>query len=829
MQPWQIHKFGGSSLGTPGRLPQALARISEVATGEGRTLVVVSAVGDTTDWLIAATRRAAAGDAAGADAAVERAHAAAVDAARQVLEGAALTAFRDEAWAIMAPARRLVEGFGLVREVTPRALDEVLAVGERVSAALVSSALRARGIAAEAVDARDLVVTDGTPQSASVDLAETGGRVRAAAEGWRAIPVVTGFIGRSKAGHTTTLGRNGSDYTASILAHALGASQVTVWTDVPGVFTADPRLVNEAWPVRNLTWFEALELAHFGTRMFHARTVIPLIDLDRRQPTRLVIRSTTEPEAPGTVIDAAGHPGGARPTCVTSLEELALLHAESRRSALPSGFLARALEALEAAEVKVWMTNHTGLGVSASFVVPEGDGEVARTVLGALAEARDGEVVIGEGRAPVTLVTLVAERMGQQANVAGRFFAALGHIGVKVRAIAQGASERSIACVVDAEDTAAAVRTVHAAFNLAEAEVHLLLLGHGTVGGSLLAQLEVQGETLRREHGIRLKLVGLADSARSVFEPAGLAPGEALARLDPQGRRPEALLPELSRLSLPVLVDCTAAGSQELLYTQAFAYGVHVVAANKKPLTGTLASWRALRDAARQASRGWLYETTCGASLPVIETLKNLVRTGDTVERIDGSLSGTLAFLAGALMRGTPLSEAVATARERGLTEPHPRDDLSGLDVARKAVIRARELGAEVELSDVEVEPFIPAPWLEEADPERFVRQLAGLDADLSARVAAWRDAGLTLRYLASVTPVPSHPTQVRVRVGPVAVPADHPATSLRGEEAMVAFTTRRYRPYPLIVRGAGAGGDVTAAGVLADILRLAQDVRGRA
>jgi aspartokinase/homoserine dehydrogenase 1 len=814
---WQVFKFGGSSLGGAGRLERVCALI-ERAT-EPRVAVVVSALGESTDWLISATRNAANGDAGAAAAELDRVEALAHTAARDVLAGDARSTFEREVVALLSLVRRLVEGIGLVREVTPRSLDEVMSVGERISSVLVSAALQARGrCSALAVDARDFVVTDETAQNANVQVAETHARLTSLVPSWGTrVPIITGFLGRSRAGHTTTLGRNGSDYTASLVAQGLGAKHVTVWTDVPGVFTADPTLVSEAYPVTRLTWFEALELAHFGTRMFHARTVIPLLE----SGVTMTIRSTTEPERPGTQLDAHGHVDDDQPTCVTSLEQLSLLLAESRRSALPHGFVARALAALEEQGIRVWMANQTGLGVSSSFVVPQADAVRAREALVALGSA---DVVVGAPHGPVTLVTLVAERMGRRANVAGRFFAALGNVGIRVRAIAQGASERSISCVVDGADTAAAVRSVHAAFNFAETELHVLLLGHGTVGGKLLEQISAQTEALRRDHGVRLKLVGLADSRRTAFDEGGLDASRATSRLDTK-RSVDSLIAEMGRLSLPVLVDCTAASGMEATYARAFDAGLHVVAANKKPLTLPWNERQALLEHARRTSRGYLYETTCGASLPIIETLKNLVRTGDVVHAIEGSLSGTLAFLADQLMSGTPLSVAVTRAREKGLTEPHPRDDLSGLDVARKAVILARELGSPIELSQVAIEPFLPPEWLREDDPDAFVRGLEQHDREFSERIERYRSAGLTLRYLAQVE---RREDGVHVKVGPVAIDAKHPAASLRGEEAMVAFTTRRYREYPLIVRGAGAGGDVTAAGVLADILRLAANVRGR-
>jgi len=369
---------------------------------------------------------------------------------------------------------------------------------------------------------------------------------------------------------------------------------------------------------------------------------------------------------------------------------------------------------------------------------------------------------------------------------------------------------------------------VHAAFNLAETEVNVLLLGRGTVGGRLLAQLEETKESLRARQGVATRLFGVVDRHGAHVDPRGVRRADLPPRSSaPTGAPPgmTQLLDRLARLPVPVLVDCTAADGMEALYLEAFRRGIHVVAANKKPLALPLERRREVAEAARRHFRAWHYETTVGAGLPVIETLKNLVATGDVVERIDGSLSGTLGFLCQEVMAGAPLSAAVRTARDRGYTEPHPRDDLSGLDVARKALILARELGLEVELEDIAVEPFVDAALLAEDDPERFLRQLVPHDAAFAAQVARYAAAGRTLRYLAQIVPGAQG---VRVRVGPVAVDAAHPAVPLRGAEALVAFTTARYREYPLIVRGVGAGGDVTAAGVLADVLRLTQNVRGR-
>jgi bifunctional aspartokinase / homoserine dehydrogenase 1 len=833
-----VYKFGGSSLGTIGGLAR-VGQLIAAACGRGdRLIVVVSALGDTTDWLIEAAHAAAAGDVPAVDAKLGQisklgqtvAVAALENPDREVQSRSAM----ESVLAALAPLEqelsRVLDGVSLVRELSPRVLDHVLSFGERLSAALVavviSDVLSNAGIHVRAValDARDFIVTDDTPQQANVDIDATNAAVRAVwLAGSHDVAVVTGFIGRSMTGRTTTLGRNGSDYTAALLAAAIAADELTVWTDVPGVFTADPGLVAEAYPVTRLTYREALELAHFGTKMFHARTMIPLIE----SGIALTIRSTLDSDAPGTRIDEHGHQTGDHPTCVTSLEQLALVSVEAQRSSLPTQFLGGALTALSSAGVRVWMTNQSGLGVSASFVVPQAQQTCAHTVLEAhAAQCPGGDVLVREAHAPVSLITLVAEQMGQQPNVAGRFFSALGNIGIRVRAIAQGASERSISCVVEADDTAAAVHSVHAAFNFAEPVVHVFLLGRGTVGRSLLQQIDAQCVSLRQDHGVRLKLVGIADTAHCLFDDGGMSGADAAAVMA-TGVVNDALLDRLSRLSAPVLVDCTSAQGMEKLYLAAFERGIHVVAANKKALTIDYAQRQALMASARRHSRSFLYETTCGASLPVIETLKNLVRTGDVVHRIEGSLSGTLSYLADQLMQGVPLSRAVLAAQVKGLTEPHPRDDLSGLDVARKAVILARELGAPVALESVRIEPFVDDKWLQVSDPKQFITSLTAIDALFADKIAAMKREGLSLRYLAQIEPGRDG-EGVGVRVGPVAVSATHPAASLRGEEAMVAFHTKRYATYPLIVRGAGAGGDVTAAGVLADVLRLASNLRGR-
>ncbi len=847
---YRVMKFGGSSVGQAERLARVLQIVS-TERQRGPIAVVVSAMGDTTDWLIDAADLAFKGDPDSATRIVERVAELAISNGQKMLAAAEARgvkiAFRPPIETIVhdiiEPLHQLVYAVSLLRERTAQTLDLIMSFGERISATVIAEVLSATGTPALFVDARTWTVTNDRFGAGLVDWDATQEKLTAIASTWGdRTPIHTGFLAQTLDGRTTTLGRNGSDYTGALLARGLGAESFTIWTDVLGVMTADPGILKDAYPITHLSYMEALELANFGARMFHPRTMIPLID----SGVPLRIRNTMEPEHGGTVVDARGSEDPSRPTCVTSLEKLAMLDVQWTRLTYEASIAKRVLSALESAHVTVWMTIQAAHGQAAAVVVPLGQVERARAAIEEelALEMQRHEVEHVKLRAPVTLLTLVAEAMGQTSNVAGRFFAPLGAIGVNIRAIAQGASSRAISCVIDSADTEVAVRTVHSAFNFAHQEVSLVILGKGTVGGQLLSQIAAQQNKLVDEHWIKLNVVAIADSKRVVFDENGISLSAYKERLDvtPPDTAPPEILPlleKLKRLPVPILVDCTAASGMETLYKEAFQRGIHVVAANKKPLTIPWPQRENLMRAAKVSHRSYNYETTVGASLPVIDTLKNLVRTGDRVRLIEGSFSGTLGYLSNELSRGVPLSEAVATAREKGYTEPHPRDDLSGLDAARKALILARELGLSLELTDVTVEPFVPEELLREDSLDGFFAALRRHDATMAAQIDGLRKEGKVLRYLATIGPAGEGtrdsrpPGSIRaerfaVRVGPMGIDLAHPAARLKGSEAFIAFTTERYFDYPLIVQGAGAGGAVTAAGVLADILKVSQTLRGR-
>lgn len=812
MTSWTIAKYGGSSLVESDRLARVAAAI---VSRDAPIAVVVSALGGTTDALLAAMDLAVAGDRLAASAAV--------DALLDIHVGERSQDPRISA--LLAELRELLLGISLVGEASAAVRDRVVSFGERLAVEVVASALREAGGAPLPVDARTWLRTDDRFGDARVDEAVSYAAAADLAGGWKGhIPVITGYIGATADGRTTTLGRGGSDYTATLLGRALDARCVEIWTDVPGVMTADPAIVDDAWPLERMSYGEALELATFGARVLHPRTLVPLVGT----AIPMVVRHTARPDDPGTIVDAAGRDDPTRATSVTSVEDQALIDLRTRQLQHAPELSERVHRALASVTDEVWLVTHSAHGQAISIVVPRARlAEVRAALARALAPQIEGGEVEPIGvREPVAVITLVAEAMGRTPNVAGRMFAALGGVGVNVHTIGQSATARSISCVVDAADVRTAVRTVHAAFHLTHQRISMLLLGAGTVGNALLGQIADQAQTLREVHEVRPVLVGVATSAKLAWDEEGLDPrawqGAARTVSTPGEPVTDEVLDGLARLPVPVLVDCTAAAGMQGLYRRALERGIHIVAANKKPLTTPIADYHSLLGAARHAHRSYRYETTVGAALPVIGTLNDLVQTGDQVHRIEGSLSGTLGFLCDQLSQGVPIDEAVADAMERGFTEPRPQEDLAGTDAARKALILARHLGFDLEMEQVQVRPLVPADLLEIEDVGAFLKALGGARGALAAEVQAAREAGQVLRYLAVVDPEADPVLQV----GPVRVGADHAAFNLSGGQSLVAFTTARYAQHPLIVAGAGAGGEVTASGVLADVLRIALGLR---
>jgi len=797
-----VMKFGGTSL--DGR--HQMERAAQIVAGHpDPAVVVVSAMGQTTDSLLELAGMAERGDQAlraGLEA-LQRYHR---EAADDPLVHHEIDALFDE-------LRSVLEGVRLLREQTPRSQALICSFGERLSAPILASWIGAAGRTAEAVDARGFVVTDDNHTSARVELAptRTAARAQLAALLQRQVaPVVTGFLGATPDGITTTLGRGGSDYSAALLGNLLGAEEIWIWTDVDGILTADPELVKEARTLEQVSYREAAEMSYFGAKVLHPKTISPAVTANI--PIR--IKNTFRPQSPGTVIahDSPLLPQGVK--TVSSIHDLALVTIEGRGMAGVPGVARRVFEATERAMVNVVMISQASSEQTISFVVPAAEARRLTTAMEQIfaLELAAGAVDRIVAQPQVAVASIVGQGMAGTPGISGRLFGALGAVQVNVLAIAQGSSELSISVAMREADARRAVRAIHSAFGLTRM-VNVVVLGCGRVGLTFLGQLASTRAAMQRELGLELRLVGLANSRKLLLDDGGIDPDRAFSALQQAGPRPddEQLIARLleGRFTDLVLVDLTAADTGQL-QLRALESQIHVVTANKRPLSGSQALFGALTQASRATGARLAYETTFGAGLPVLHTLQELRDTGDRFRQISGCFSGTLGFICTQLEQGESLALAVKAAEELGLTEPDPREDLSGRDVARKALIIARTAGLRLEPDAVALEPLVP-------DLEQGLDQALSAHAEaIASRVASERAEGRVLRYVATIT-------REQVQVGLRSLPADDPIGSLRGQDNMLVYRTDRYRELPLVIRGPGAGAEVTAAGVMGDLLKVAR------
>ncbi|HIG75422.1 MAG TPA: bifunctional aspartate kinase/homoserine dehydrogenase I [Bacteroidetes bacterium] len=812
-----VAKFGGSSVATPERIRRVVS-LTQAEPADSRRVVVVSALGGVTDDLLDALRAAEARAGTHRDLLdrIRQRHEAALAELVREDERESVRALLD---ARLADLADLLDGVSLLREVTPRTRDAVIGTGERLSAPLVAAAFRQSGTDAVALDATALIRTDATFGQAVVDTETTDRQIQdaigALPEGQ--IAVVTGFIGSTADGVVTTLGRSGSDYTATILAGALGARACVIWTDVAGVFTADPRLVPEARPLARLSYREAAEMAYFGAKVLHPRTMLPA----ERHGIPLVIKSTLEPEAPGTLISSDTDALDLRVKAISTVRGVAVVTLEGAGIQAVVGVSARLFGALSGAGINVRMVSQASSEQSICVVVDSADADPAVDVLrqSFAAELARGDVREISALPHCAVLSAVGEGMRHQPGLAGRLFATLGRAGVNVLVIAQGASETNISTVVAEADVPAALAALHEAFPLRRNRVHVVLIGTGTVGRRLLAFLAEHAPILLREHRIHLRLVGITNSRRMVWDPEGIAPETALDRLDASDTPAD--LDELDRqlaasgMERRLVVDATASESVARRYVGWLDSGVGVVTPNKRANTLDMAYYRRLREAADRREVSYRYETTVMAGLPVVFTVRDLLRSGDQIERIEGVFSGTLAYLFNRLAEGAAFSEAVRDAKAQGLTEPDPRDDLTGEDVARKLLILARESGRDVERADVTVESLVPAA-LADVTVEQFMDALPTLDDAWRQRVADAEAQGGRLAFVGSID-------GDGLRVSAQVVPLDSPFAASRGTDNVILIRSARYHDTPLVVQGPGAGPDVTAAGLLADLVNAAE------
>jgi aspartokinase/homoserine dehydrogenase 1 len=710
-----------------------------------------------------------------------------------------------------------------------------MSFGERLSAALLARIFVSQGIGAVYVDTRPLIKTDSAYGRAACIPGESYPLIRRALGTRReGIPVCTGFIGSDSQGHTTTLGRGGSDLSASIIGAALEAEELEIWTDVDGILTADPKLVPNSFRIDTISYVEAMELSHFGAKVIYPPTIRP--SLERGIPIR--IRNTFNPASPGTRIVQNAPQGDYPIRGISSMSGIALVRVQGSGMVGVAGFSSRLFGALARRGINIILITQSSSEYSICFAVLPQDAPAALTAIGDefKREISSGEIEKPVGEGDLSIIAVVGARMKRSSGISGKVFHALGRNGVNVVAIAQGSSELNISAVVARQDEAKALNAIHEAFFLSTVRsVNLFLVGLGLIGGTLVDQIARQKEVLAAEHKIRINLVGAANSARMIFDSAGVDAAALRSLLAGKGAAPSAARPPAERgapesyrlsafiermkaMNLPntAFCDCTASDEVPAAYGSVIRSAIPIVTPNKRANSGKLAYYRELTDYSRERGIPYLYETTVCAGLPVISTLRDLHLSGDRVRRIEAVLSGTLSFIFNNFDGSKTFSALVREAKALGYTEPDPRDDLNAMDAARKALILARECGMDLEFSAVDIEPILPPACFKAKTVESFFAELEKSDGAFEKRRNQAADRGELLRYVAVIE-------EGSARLSLRAEPRGSPFRSLVDSDNVVVITSDRYSKLPMVIKGPGAGAQVTAGGVFADIVRIAR------
>ena len=815
MDQWIVHKFGGSSVADAG----CFRRVADIieASSNPREAVVLSACRGVTDALLNSVALAERpdGDMAGAIEELWKRH---EQLATELLSPAASESYCVQLAKDCRDIAGVLQTVRLIRQATYSMRDVIAGYGEIWSTRLFAPFLRERGrIEGDVVwiDARDVIIVEWGPLGPAVqwELSEQNLKKRVP-EGFKGRLVVTGFVATTTTGMQTTLGRNGSDFSGSIFGALLQASEIVIWTDVDGVLSADPRLVPNAQVIDQLSYNEAMELAYFGAKVIHPQTMEPAVARD----IPIYIRNTFAPEKHGTLI-CANPVSALKVKGITTIDPVALVNLEGAGMIGVPGTAHRLFGALRDAGISVILISQGSSEHSICFAIPAAQaGRAEEAVRRAFdAELRDGQIQHVDVTLDLAILAVVGDGMAGAHGVAANVFNSLGDAAINVRAIAQGASERNISLVVDGKFAAKALRAVHAAFYLSPYTLSIGLIGPGTVGRVLLAQIASQLERLRALN-LDLRLRGIAGSKRMILAEKSIDLGRWEELLQEKGEPLDlekfAAHCQADYIPHTVLIDCTASADVASHYRDWLAGGIHVVTPNKKANSGALPAYRALKDAARAAGTHYLYEATVGAGLPVIQTLRDLRETGDDITRIEGIFSGTLAYLFNVFDGKESFSSIVRTAKQKGYTEPDPRDDLSGMDVARKLIILGREMGLTLEMADVEVAGLVPQA-LDGCGVEEFMERLPEFDAVMADALKEAKKAGQVLRYVGRVD------ADGNATVRLTRLDASHAFANIALTDNVVRFATRRYCDNPLIVQGPGAGPEVTAGGVFADLLRL--------
>ncbi|GAB3656892.1 bifunctional aspartate kinase/homoserine dehydrogenase I [Echinicola sediminis] len=810
----KIIKFGGSSIANYENIQKVFSIIDQKIEDKEEFAVVFSAFGGVTEQLLQC--------AAIAQESEESYHSILQELEKRHLEIVKqLVPVQQQSTALTFVKVRfnelgdLFHGIYLIKECSNRTTDYVLSFGERLSNFILTAGLQARGREAVYLDARDVVKTDSRFGHARVDFPATNALIVDYFNNHNGLKVITGFIGSTVKGETTTVGRSGSDYTASIFAGALDAECVEIWTDVSGVMTADPRLVYTAFTIPQLSYSEAMELSHFGAKVVFPATMQPAM----QKAIPIYIKNTFKPEEDGTLIGPESGDGKIIKG-VSSMGNISIINVQGPGLVEIVGVSQRFFGTLASHGINIILISQASSEHSICVAIASKDAAKAKSLIEDefKYEIKSGEMDKVQVVPDMAVIAVVGEKMQHNPGTSGRMFQALGRNNVNVAAIAQGSSELNISAVISKADLQKALNALHEAFFLSDYKVlHVFLVGVGLIGKALIKMIDNQLKNLQEENMLDIQIHGMANSRFMKFHEDGFdlaqvgAPDENDEPMDL-----DKFIDKMMEMNFSnsVLVDCTASQDVADVYERVLDGKVGIVTPNKKANSGSLDTYKTLKKLAGQRGVRFFYETNVAAGLPVINTLQDLMLSGDHVHRIEAVLSGSMNYIFSELEKGIPFSEVVAQAKEKGYTEPDPRDDLSGMDVARKIMILGREAGQDLHFEDIEVQSMVPSDCADAKTVEEFLKKLKGHDGHFSELLDKAKAKGEKLRFMATLE-------NGKAKVGLNSLNSEHPFYTLKGSDNMILFTTERYHDFPMIVRGPGAGADVTAAGVFADIIRL--------
>lgn len=808
----KVLKFGGSSVGSA----EGLRSIKNIVEGgDEQLVVVVSALGGVTDSLISMGRMAASSQSY-----MDELDALTIRHQRAIIES--LPAERqgevtEKCEKLLDELANILRGVSLISDLSAKTMAAIVSYGERLSSIIVAAML----LRAEHIDAREIIKSEPYFGRHIVDFALTNSLVRERIGGNQSrVIVMGGFISSDKTtGETTNLGRGGSDYTASILAAALGARELLIYTDVDGFMTADPRVIDGALLIERLSFVEAMELCNFGAKVIYPPTIFPAYNAN----IPIIILNTFNPTGSGTYIsrDVASADGEKIIKGISSINDTCLLTVRGLGMVGVIGVNYRIFKALSKAGISVFMVSQASSENSTSIGIRNSDAPLA---VSTLRNEFAQEIAMGEMddcvvQKNLATVAIVGEGMKDTPGIAGKLFGTLGRSGINIIASAQGASQTNISFVTELSSLRKAINVLHSSFFLSEyRELNLFVVGIGFVGQNLIEQIAGQQQLLKERNGLKINVVGISNSKRTLFDREGINLNDYREKLDSEGvtTNPCQIAEKIVSENIfnSVFVDCTASAPIAELYERLLAHNVSVVTANKIAASSSFEHYSLLKDTARARGVKFLFETNVGAGLPIINTINDLRNSGDTILGLEAVVSGTLNYIFNVLSSEVTFSRAIAMAREAGYAEPDPRIDLSGMDVIRKLVILSRESGYRIEISDVKKELFIPAE-LFEGSLDEFWNMVTTLDEQWEARRQELELSGKRLRFVASMD-------RGQCRVSLQEVASDHPFYNLEGSNNIILIKTTRYHEYPLQIKGYGAGAGVTAAGVFADIMSIA-------